>query len=970
MGQTPSSPLADCLNAVCNGRDNCVAFPGTLLYQSSWVDRYNLDIEVEPVAVTRPETAEDVSGFVKCAAANNVKVQAKSGGHSYANHGLGGEDGALVVDLRNFQDFSIDTNTWQATFGAGHKLDDVTEKLHKNGKRAISHGTCPGVGIGGHATIGGLGPESRMWGSCLDHVIGVEVVTADGSIVHASETENSDLFFALKGAGAGFGIITSFVMKTRPEPGSVVQYSYSVTFANHADLSPVFQQWQELVMDPDLDRRFGTEFTMHELGVIISGTFYGTDEEFQATGIPDRIPKGKISVVLDDWMAVITKHAEEAALSLSSISSAFTARSLAFRREDKISPETITNLMNYIDGAERGTLIWFLIFDATGGAISDVPTNATAYSHRDKVMFCQGYGVGIPTLNQQTKDFVGGIVNTIQNGADNTLTTYPGYVDPALTNPQESYWGPNIDTLRAIKNWDQDVFLGMPYAQPPIGELRYRWPQPLNASFEGVRKATQYGYSCMQYGSKFDLSEDCLTINVVRPAGVSADDNLPVLVWIYGGGLYAGSTADPQYNLSGIVKVSQELGRPVVAVSMNYRLGMYGFLQNAALLAEGSSSNAGLLDQRLALHWIQENIAAFGGDPRRVVLWGESAGAQSIAYHMFAYDGRDDGLFRGAILESGGPTGAQVEPLSWYNTAFENLTRTVGCWDDVKPGDRIACLRGVDEATLFAARPSVVWNPLLDGDFLTGYPSQLMQQGKYVKVPLLTGDNTDEGFAVSVSGMPLDTEEDLFNNLLSWRSYALTPPTARRLLTLYPDDPCRAPPYAITNCTRHPTRGRQWRRAAAIGGDLVMTSGRRRMAELYAGAGLPVYSYRFDQRPWNGPEWDGVKHFVNVAFSFQNISGLLGPSPEYDGHARLARAIGRAYINFVSDLDPNGVGEDEPERRGGPLEILLPKWPVYDLETPKNMVLNATEVWVEDDTWRKEGIEFMMSPTVAKELLS
>ncbi|RYP60451.1 hypothetical protein DL769_008112 [Monosporascus sp. CRB-8-3] len=521
-----------------------------------------------------------------------------------------------------------------------------------------------------------------------------------------------------------------------------------------------------------------------------------------------------------------------------------------------------------------------------------------------------------------------------------------------------------------LSDWDQDVFLGMPYAQPPIGELRYRWPQPLNTSFEGVHKATQYGYSCMQYGSNFDLSEDCLTINVVRPAGVSADDDLPVLVWIYGGGLYAGSTADPQYNLSGIVKVSQDMGRPVVAVSMNYRLGMYGFLQNAALLAEGTSSNAGLLDQRLALRWIQENIAAFGGDPRRVVLWGESAGAQSIAYHMFAYDGRDDGLFRGAILESGGPTGAQIEPLSWYNTAFENLTRTVGCWDDVKPGDRIACLRGVDEATLFAAHPSVVWNPLLDGDFLTGYPSQLMQQGKYVKVPLLTGDNTDEGFAVSVSGMPLDTEEDLFNNLLSWRSYALTPPTARRLLTLYPDDPCRAPPYAITNCTRHPTRGRQWRRAAAIGGDLVMTSGRRRMAELYVGAGMPVYSYRFDQRPWNAPEWDGVKHFANVAFSFQNISGLLGPSPEYDGHARLARAIGRAYINFVNDLDPNGVGEDEPEGRGGSREMLLPEWPVYDMRTPKNMVFNATEVWVEDDTWRKEGIEFMMSPTVAKELLS
>ncbi|KAI1275080.1 lipase [Xylaria sp. FL0933] len=511
-----------------------------------------------------------------------------------------------------------------------------------------------------------------------------------------------------------------------------------------------------------------------------------------------------------------------------------------------------------------------------------------------------------------------------------------------------------------LPDWNQDAFLGIPYAQPPVGQLRYRWPLSINESFDGVRKATQYGCSCMQYGSSFELSEDCLTINVVRPTEQSKEP-LPVLVWVYGGGLYAGSMADPQYNLSGIVQVSQEIGQPVIAVSMNYRLGQWGFLQTAQLLAEGSS-NAGLLDQRLAFHWIQENIAAFGGDPRKVVLWGESAGAQSIAYHLFAYDGRDDGLFRGAILESGGPTGAQVESLSWYNTAVENLTRTVGCWG---ASNQLACLREVDSATLFAAHPSVVWNPLLDGDFLTGYPSQLMQDGKYVQVPLLIGANADEGFAIS--GTP-NTEEDIFHSIFTWRSYALTPPTVRRLLELYPDDPCHEPPHAITNCTRNFARGLMWRRAAAIGGDLVMISGRRRMAELYSAAGVDVYSYRFDQRPWNGDAWDGVKHFVNVAYSFQNISGLLGPSPTYDSHARLARAIGQAYVSFVNHLDPNNAGV---KKDGVQAEAeVLPYWPVYDLDEPRNMVLNATRNWVEADTWRKEGIEFMMRPEVAKELLS
>ncbi|KAI1360513.1 alpha/beta-hydrolase [Xylaria arbuscula] len=514
-----------------------------------------------------------------------------------------------------------------------------------------------------------------------------------------------------------------------------------------------------------------------------------------------------------------------------------------------------------------------------------------------------------------------------------------------------------------LPDWNQDAFLGMPYAQPPVGELRYRWPVSVNESFDGVRKATQYGYSCMQYGSTFNLSEDCLTVNVVRPS-VRSTEPLPVLVWVYGGGLYAGSTADPQYNLSGIVQVSQDLGQPVIAVSMNYRLGQWGFLQTAQLLAEGSS-NAGLLDQRLAFHWIQENIAAFGGDPEKVVLWGESAGAQSIAYHLFAYGGRDDKLFRGAILESGGPTGAQVESLSWYNTAVENLTRTVDCYG---VSDPLSCLREVPQDALFAAHPSVVWNPLLDGDFLTGYPSQLMPQGKYVKVPILIGANTDEGFAISGT---LNTEEDIFHSIFTWRSYALTPPTVRRLLELYPDDPCHEPPYAITNCTRNAAKGLMWRRATAIGADLVMISGRRRMAELYAGAGLPVYSYRFDQRPWNGDEWDGVKHFVNVAYSFQNISGLLGPSPLYDSHTRLARAIGQAYVAFVNHLDPNEAGPGRKTKNGtGAGAETLPYWPVYDLDKPTNMVLNATKNWVEEDTWRKEGIEFMMRAEVAKELLS
>ncbi|KUI64915.1 Lipase 4 [Cytospora mali] len=533
--------------------------------------------------------------------------------------------------------------------------------------------------------------------------------------------------------------------------------------------------------------------------------------------------------------------------------------------------------------------------------------------------------------------------------------SFANHSAPLATTKNGTYQG------RYLTEWDQHAFLGMPYAQPPVGDLRFRWPRPVNSSFDGSRDASEYGHSCMQYHSNFNISEDCLTLNVIRPAGNHS--NLPVLVWNYGGGLYAGSTADPQYNLSGIVKVSQDMGQPIIAVDMNYRLGMWGFLQTPALVAEGSS-NAGLLDQRLALQWIQENIAAFGGDPDRVVLWGESAGAQSIAYHLMSYDGRDDGLFRGAIMESGGPTGAQVQDLAYYTVPVENLTLAVGC---SSAKDQLACLRGLDTATLFAAAPTQVWNPLIDGVFLTGYPSTLIREGKYNAMPLLTGTNTDEGTTFA----PVDpgTEAELFNDLLWWRSYSLSAPTIRKLLELYPEDPCTEPPLYISNCSVFPSKGLEWRRGAAIGGDMVMHSGRRKMCELYAGtAGQDVYSYRFDTRLWNKTAIAGIQHFDNVAFSFQNISGLLGPSPTYDDDLRIARSVGVAYVSFVHNLDPNPPSSWDVDSKVD--RMPLPKWPKYNVHSPKNMVFNVTGPWVEADTWRKEGIAYLNTYDVSRELLA
>ena len=447
---------------------------------------------------------------------------------------------------------------------------------------------------------------------------------------------------------------------------------------------------------------------------------------------------------------------------------------------------------------------------------------------------------------------------------------------------------------------------------------------------------------------------------MIRPHSVTDNTSLPVLIWIFGGGLDTGSTADPQYNLSGIVQRSQDLGKPIIAVSMNYRLAMWGFLQSVQIQAEGSS-NAGLLDQRMAMRWVQENIAAFGGDPDRVTIWGESAGAQSIGYHLHSYGGRNDHLYRAAILESGGPEGTSVQDLAYYASPFENLTRTTGCYS---AKDQLACLRSLSSEQFFAAQTSQTWNPLIDGDFLTAYPSQLQANGSFIKIPMIDGANSDEGTSFGTSG--LDNETAIFNNLLSYRSYAITPPTARMLLELYPDDPANEPPYDIKNDTIFPSKGLQYRREAAIAGDLVIIAQRRKMCQLETAAGQDVYSYRFDTPLWNASQSQGAQHFVNVVFSFQNISGALGPLPQYQSYKDLSLAIGEAYVNFVNDLTPNGANA----AAGNTSATALPTWPKYDTSSPQNMLLKAGESTVEDDTFREDGIAFINQPQIWRELLS
>lgn len=314
--------------------------------------------------------------------------------------------------------------------------------------------------------------------------------------------------------------------------------------------------------------------------------------------------------------------------------------------------------------------------------------------------------------------------------------------------------------------FNQDLFLGIPYLQAPIGDRRFHPADTLTSSWNGTKSATSYAHSCIGYGTSIplsEMSEDCLYLNVIRP---HLDNNisnlLPVAVFIHGGDFSGGSASQEQYNLSFIVNKSAQLGQPMLAVSFNYRLSAWGFLFSNQLRDTGAT-NIGLRDQRFALAWIQENIAGFGGDPAKVTLWGQGAGASSVGFHITAYAGRNDSLFRGAIMQSGNPVPEKgLNGTQFYQPLYDEIARRVTpeagyalangmadgdtCWDAV---DRMACLRNVDFGQMNDAINSTSpksWFPVIDGDIVTEQPSRSLYTGKkYVKVPILIGANTDEG---------------------------------------------------------------------------------------------------------------------------------------------------------------------------------------------------------------------------------
>ncbi|THC96916.1 hypothetical protein EYZ11_003633 [Aspergillus tanneri] len=484
-------------------------------------------------------------------------------------------------------------------------------------------------------------------------------------------------------------------------------------------------------------------------------------------------------------------------------------------------------------------------------------------------------------------------------------------------------------TLEGTYNefYQQDLFLGIPYAQPPVNELRFRTPRPLS-KWDGVKKVDSYGPFCQghqgilpgfdQKGVRYKESEDCLSINVVRPTGHYQSSALPVLVWIYGGGFIEGGSGDRRYNMSYLAKTSVEMDMPTIMVSFNYRVSGWGFLAGSEMAKYGLL-NLGLKDQRMALRWVQENIHYFGGDPMRVTIHGESAGAASVGFHLLAHGGRDDGLFRAAIAQSGGPLSySSFDSVSAGDARFHSVLNATGCHD---ASDTMRCLQTLPAAILQNSFAQYPWYPSLDGDLISDYTSVSLKKGEFVKVPLLIGSNTNEGTPF-MQLLP-NIAENFDGAVLSLSTGKLGSTVLEdlnRLYTIAADD---SADYGLGTVVANPGSpyGPDYGKVTLFLGDYMFTSGRRTATRKWAEGKIPVYSYRFNTVPAGvSPQILGSAHFEEVAYVFRNTDGNgyetnpFNVSMTKRGQFEcLSEIMSRMWLSFVNTGSPNHHGLFAPD---------------------------------------------------------
>jgi para-nitrobenzyl esterase len=478
---------------------------------------------------------------------------------------------------------------------------------------------------------------------------------------------------------------------------------------------------------------------------------------------------------------------------------------------------------------------------------------------------------------------------------------------------------------------DLTIYKGIPFAAPPVGELRWKAPQPA-PKWKGVKLTREYAPAAFQGGNPpSGKSEDCLYLNVWTPAK-SAKDKIPVLVWIYGGGFSFGSTAEPGYNGRNLAK------KGVVLVSIAYRVGQLGFLAHPGLSAENPnhvSGNYGILDQIAALQWIKKNIAAFGGDPDKVTIFGESAGGISVS--MLCASPLTKELFHGAISQSGGSFGPP-RPTTFPGENMKTLQQAEG---DGKSYAQKVGVSSIAELRKIAADKLPMgmgmgggW-PITDGYVIPDDQYRLYEAGKYNDIPVLIGYNSDEGASFSREKTP---DEFVAGVKARYGKFA------DELIKVYPPGENSVPKTA-----------RDLARDAAFGWQTWI------WARLQAKTGKSkVFYYYFDQHPdypKESPRYGfGSPHGQDVAYVFMNLDKSNPQTTKSD--LEISEAMGTYWTNFAKYGDPNGKE--------------VPEWPAFSDSNPVVMYLGPTphtgpvpsaeslKVLNEYFRWRRtpEGIEW------------
>ncbi|KAJ7058203.1 glucooligosaccharide oxidase [Mycena amicta] len=442
-------------------------FPGDAGYANA-SRAFNLRFTLEPVAVVYPSSVHELSEIVKIGKEHHLRVSARSGGHSYIANGLGGENGNLVVDMSNFKKISVNPSTKTAVIESGNRLGEVAVALNNYGL-AMAHGTCPYVGLGGHASYGGFGFTSRMWGLTLDNILSINLVLANGTIAKASPEINPDLFWALRGAGPSFAITTSIEFKAFNAPASVIvfDYNWQLTAAQAATALDTFQKF---VAKPGLPAAFGSEIVLtrgHVEGNVtfaMAGGWHADPNLLNATVQPflDAMPPlNGVSFFQGNWIESVENLGGNLNTSAAPDGTdTFYAKSLMTPEASPMDAAARGAFMNTIATEGFTTNVsWFFQIELYGGpnsAINAVPLDATAFAHRSSLFTIQFYASSFnnqPPYPDAGFTYLDHVVNNITSksppGWD--FGAYTNYLEDKLPDFKHQYYASHYPRLLALK---------------------------------------------------------------------------------------------------------------------------------------------------------------------------------------------------------------------------------------------------------------------------------------------------------------------------------------------------------------------------------------------------------------------------------------------------------------------------------------------------------------------------------------